>query len=308
MEGKRFLIISIIGIFIILSLLTTSTIGCSQQPLPGTFTDDLGREVSIEKVPQRIISLAPSNTEILFALGLGDKVVGVTSYCNYPEEAKGKEEIGGFANPDPEKIIALDPDLILAFGTLQKSLITELEDKGQTVFHLYPHNVKDILESFERIGEITGTVAAAKKLRKGIEERIRVVQENVKDIPEQEKVTVFRVMGLDPPATIGGDAFQTDVYRLAGGRNVFGNTKKDYFQLDLQTLVTLEPDIIVVGVGDEEEEKARARVRSQEGWANLGAVKSDRIVAISTDLICRPSPRLAETIEFLARKFYPERF
>ena len=293
---------------VLLSLLISTVVGCQPKFQPGTFTDDLGREVYLESVPQRIVSLAPSHTEILFALGLNDRVIGVTSYCNYPEEAKGKEKIGGFATAEIEKIIALKPDLILAFGTLQKSLVTELEDKGQTVFWLYPHNVKDILESFERIGEITGKVAAAKQLRKEIEERIEAVQTRIRNIPDQERPTVFRVMGLDPPATIGGDAFQTDVYHLAGGRNVFGNTKKDYFQLDLQTLVTLEPDIIVVGVGDEEEEKARARVRSQEGWANLGAVKSDRIVAISTDLICRPSPRLAETIEFLARKFYPERF
>jgi len=295
-----------LGIFIVLSLLVSMVIGCQPQFQPGTYTDDMGREVRIEKVPQRIISLAPSHTEILFALGLNDRVVGVTRYCNYPEEAKEKEKIGGFATPDIEKIIALKPDLILAFGTLQTSLVTELEDKGQTVFWLYPHTVKDILESFERIGEITGKVDAAKQLKKGIEERIRAVQKNVGGIPEREKATVFRVMGLDPPATIGGDAFQTDVYRLAGGRNVFGNTKKDYFQFDLQTLVTLEPDIIVICGEDEEE--AKARIKSQESWGDLTAVKADRIVVISCDLICRPSPRLAETIELLARKFYPERF
>ena len=291
---------------VLLSLLLSMVAGCQPQFQPGTFIDDLGREVKIEKVPHRIVSLAPSHTEILFALGLGDKVVGVTRYCNYPEEAKQKEVIGGFADPDPEKIIALEPDLILAFGSLQKSEVATLEERGQTVFWLYPHTVNEALESFERIGEITGTVAAAKQLKKRIEERIRVVQENVKDIPERERVTVFRVMGLDPPGTIGGDAFQTDVYRLAGGRNIFGNTKKDYFQLDLQTLVTLEPDIIVICGEDEEE--AKARVRSQEGWEGLTAVKTDRIVVISCDLICRPSPRIAQTIEELAQKFYPERF
>ena len=295
-----------LGVFIVLSLLVSMLIGCQPQFQPGTFTDDMGREVRIDKVPQRIISLAPSHTEILFALGLSDRVIGVTRYCNYPEEAKEKEKIGGFATPDIEKIIALKPDLILAFGTVQTSQVTELEDRGQTVFWLYPHTVEDILESFERIGEITGKVSAAKQLRKGIEERIRVVQENIGGIPEREKVTVFRVMGLDPPATIGGDAFQTDVYRLAGGRNIFGNTKKDYFQLDLQTLTTLEPDIIIF-CGDDEEE-AKARVRSQEGWGDLNAVKTGRIAVVSCDLICRPSPRLAETIELLARKFYPERF
>jgi iron complex transport system substrate-binding protein len=295
-----------LGILIVLSLLVSMVIGCQPQFQPGTYTDDMGREVRIEKVPQRIISLAPSHTEILFALGLSDRVIGVTRYCNYPEEAKEKEKIGGFANPDIEKIIALKPDLILAFGTLQKSLVSELEDKGQTVFWLYPHTVKDILESFERIGKITGKVAAAKQLKERIEERIRVVQENVKDIPEREKVTVFRVMSLDPLGTLGGDAFQTDIYRLAGGRNIFGNTKKDYFQLDFQTLVTLEPDIIII-CGDDEE-KAKAEIKSQKGWENLDAVKTDKIVVISCDLICRPSPRIAETIELLARGFYPKRF
>jgi len=280
--------------------------GCQPQFQPGTFTDDLGREVRINEVPQRIVSLAPSHTEILFAIGLGDRIVGVTRYCNYPEEAKEKEKIGGFATPDLEKIIALKPDLILAFGSLQKSMVSKLEERGQTVFWLYPHTVKDILESFERIGEITGKVAAAKQLKKRIEERIRVVQENVKDIPEREKVTVFRVMGLDPLGTIGGDAFQTDVYRLAGGRNIFGNTKKDYFELDLQTLVTLEPDIIVICGEDEEE--AKRRVKDQKGWEGLTAVKTDRIVVISCDLICRPSPRIAQTIEQLAKEFYPELF
>lgn len=306
MKTERFLIISIIGIFIILSLLISMVAGCQQQFSPGTFTDDSGREVSIEKVPQRIISLAPSNTEILFALGLADRVVGVTRYCNYPEEAKQKEQIGGFADPDPEKIIALKPDLILASGTLQKSLVIELEERGQTVFWLYSHTVKDILESFVRIGEITGSSATAQQLKERIEERIKTVEERVKDIPEQERPTVFRVMGLDPPATIGGESFQTDEYWIAGGKNIFADTDKNYFQLDLETLLKLDPDIIVICGEDEEE--AKARVKNQEGWEGLTAVKADRIVVISCDLICRPSPRIGQTIEQLAREFHPERF
>ncbi len=266
----------------------------------------MGREVRIEKVPQRIISLAPSNTEILFALGLGDKVVGVTRYCNYPEEAKEKEIIDGFATPDPEKIIALKPDLILVFGTLQKSLVTKLEERGQTVFWIYPHTVSDILESFERIGKLTGSSTAAQQLRKNVEERIEAVQGRVKNIPEQEKPTVFRVMGLDPLGTIGGDAFQTGVYRLAGGKNIFADTKKDYFELDLKVLLKFDPDIIVIAGEDEVE--AKARIKSREGWEGLTAVKTDRIVVISAELICRPSPRLAQTIEQLAKEFHPERF
>jgi len=296
-----------VGIFfILLSLLVSMVAGCQSQFQPGTYTDDMGREVRIEKVPQRIVSLAPSHTEILFALGLGDRVIGVTRYCNYPEEAKEKENIGGFATPELEKITALKPDLILSFGNLQKSLVSELEAREQTVFWLYPHTVNDILESFERIGRLTGSSTAAQQLRKSIEERIEAVQAKINNIPDQERPTVFRVMGLDPLGTIGGDAFQTDVYRLAGGKNIFADTKKDYFELDLETLIKLDPDVIVICGEDEAE--AKAKIRSQEGWGALTAVKTNRIVVISCDLICRPSPRLAQTIEQLAKEFHPERF
>ena len=229
-----------LGISIILfSLIVSLVAGCQPQFQPGTFIDDMGREVSLENAPQRIVSLAPSNTEILFALGLGNRVVGVTSYCNYPEGAEEKEEIGGFANPDLEKIIALKPDLILASGTLQQSEVTELEQRGQAVFWLYPQSVNDVLESFERVGELTGSLSAARQLREKVEQRIKAVEAKVTDIPEQERVTVFRVMGLDPIGTIGGQSFQTDDYRLAGGRNIFADTDENYFQLDLETLSNL---------------------------------------------------------------------
>ncbi|MBI2849621.1 MAG: cobalamin-binding protein [Chloroflexi bacterium] len=260
----------------------------------------------MEKVPQRIVSLAPSNTEILFALGLGDKVVGVTSYCNYPEEAKKREIIGGFANPNLEKVIALRPDLILAFGDLQKPLVREFKERGQTVFWTYPHTVDEILESFERIGELTGKEAAARQLRKDVEKRIETVQGRVKNIPEQERPTVFRVHSGRPLGTIGGHAFQTGVYRLAGGRNIFADTKKDYFEVDLETLLKLEPDIIVVAGGNEIE--AKARIRSLEGLENLHAIKTGRIVVIPAELICQAGPRLGLGIERLAREFHPERF
>jgi iron complex transport system substrate-binding protein len=296
-----------LAVFIILlSLFVSMVAGCQPQFQPGTYTDDMGREVQIDEVPQRIVSLAPSNTEILFALGLGDRVVGVTRYCNYPEEAQNKEEVGGFATADLEKIIALEPDLILASGTLQKSLVAELEARGQTVFWLYPCTVNDILESFERVGEITGSITAARQLRKEVEEQIETVQAKIQDITDQERPTVFRVMGLDPVGTIGGESFQTEEYWIAGGNNIFADTEENYFELDLETLLALDPDIIVICGEDEEETKAR--VINQEGWGDLTAVKTGRIVVISCDLICRPSPRIAQTIEQLAKGFHPQRF
>ncbi len=128
----------------------------------------------------------------------------------------------------------------------------------------------------------------------------------VKDIPEQERVTVFRVMSLDSVGTIGGHSFQIDVYRLTEGKNIFADTEKDYFDLNIDTLLKLNPDKIVICGEDKEE--AKARLKSREGWQDLTTVKEDRVVIISCDLICRPSPRIVQTIEVLAKKFYPERF
>ncbi len=264
----------------------------------------MGREVRIERAPQRIVSLAPSNTEILFALGLGDRVVGVTRYCDYPEQAKEKRVIGGFTTIDPDEIISLKPDLILAFGDLQKSLANELEERGQTVFWWYPHTVDNLLEAFERIGKLTGRSHNAQQLRKKMEERLDAIQGRVKNIHEQERPTVFRVMSLDPLGTIGGDAFQSGIYRLAGGKNIFADTKKDYFKIEFETLLKLDPDIIVVAGQNEIE--AKAKIKSREGWEGLTSVQTDKIVVIPAELICRPGPRLALTIEQLAKEFHPE--
>jgi len=293
----RFFLVSMLILCLILSIVT----GCQPQSPLGTFTDDMGREVTMEKVPKRIVSLAPSHTEILFALGVGDRVVGVTQYCNYPDEAQKKGIVGGFATPDIDKIIALKPDLILSFGSLQKSLVGELEAKGQKIFWLYPHTFKEVLDSFERIGELVGASAAAQRLIREVEQEIDRAAAKTEDIPDEERPTVFRVMGLDPPATIGGQAFQTDVYHLAGGINIFADTDKDYFQFGLQTLIDLDPDIIVICGEDDTE--ARARIKDQDGWGELTAVQKDRIVVISCDLICRPSPRIGQTVQKLATDF-----
>ncbi|MDI6792775.1 MAG: TonB-dependent receptor [bacterium] len=273
---------------------------------PITVEDDLGREITIPEPPQRIVSLVPSHTEILFALGLDQKIVGVTKYCNYPLEAGNKDKVGGWATPDVEKIVALNPDLILTFGTVQQALVKELEEKGQTVFWLYPQTVEAVLDSFEKIGRITDRVYEAGQLRTEIEQKIEAVEQKTSNIPEKERLTVFRVMGLEPPATIGSQSFQTDVHRLAGGQNIFSDVDKDYFQLDLETLLERDPDVIIICGQDEEE--ARRRVMNQEGWQELTAVKNGRILVIPCDLVCRPSPQIGETIEKIAAGLYPELF
>jgi len=278
----------------------------TEQTFPLKAGDDLGREIELLERPRRIVSLAPTHTEILFALGVGGNIVGVTEYCNYPAEAKKKQKVGGFTDPDIEKILRLKPDLILAFGTVQKPVVQELEKRGQKLFWVYPRSVNEILALFERIGKITGRPQAAQRLRKEVGERIRDVEERIEDIPKQRRPTIFRVMGLDPPGTVGGDSFQSDIYRIAGGKNIFNDIDKDYFQIDPKMVIERDPDVIIVC--GKNPERLKKKVKNQKGWEDLTAVKKNEIFVISCDLICSPSPRIAETIEKIAGYLYPERF
>ena len=269
--------------------------------------DDLGREIEFLKTPERIVSLAPTHTEILFALGLEDKIVGVSNYCNYPPKAVAeKEKIGGFANPNIDKIVTLRPDLILSFGTVQHPVVEALRKRGQKVFWIYPHKVEELLDCIERIGQIAGRNVKAGQLRQRMEKEIKDIQEKLSNLPESKRPAIFRVMGLNPPGTVGSDSFQTDVFYLAGGKNVFADVKKDFFQIDTETLLRRNPDVIIICGKDSG--KTREKIKRQKGWEGLAAIKKGKIFIISCDLICRPGPRLVETIGKIARYLHPDKF
>jgi|GEM_PF-162782 len=276
------------------------------QTFPLMARDDLGREIELLEAPNKIVSLAPSHTEILFFLGLNKKVVGVTDYCNYPKEAQKKEKVGGFADLDMGKIVELKPDLILAFGIVQEPVIRKLEEKGEKVLWYCPHSVKEILALFDRIGEITGKPRAARRLREKVERRIRAVEEKIMDIPEDKRPTIFRVMGMDPPGTVGNDSFQSDIFRIAGGKNVFSDIPKDYFPVNIAAISERDPEIIIIS--GEDWKKARQKIKKLEGFKDLKAVRKDKILNISCDLICRPGPRTGEAIEKIAGYLHPTIF
>jgi len=296
---NRRLIFLLIGFFLLFGSAKTYS-------FPLKVRDDLGREIEFIRKPERIVSLSPSNTEILFALGLGNYIIGVTDHCNYPEAVREKLRIGEFVDPDIEKIISLDPDLILAFGFVQKPIVRLLENRGKKTFWVNPHSIKDIFDSIEKIGRITGAVSETKHLKQMMKERLRSLEEKLKDILERKRPTLFRVMGLDPLGTVGGDSFQTDVFRLAGGKNVFSDIKRDYFEVDEKVLFKRNPEVIIVC--GEDEERLKERVREHPVLKNLSSVKRNGIFVISCDLICRPGPRVVEAIERISGYLYPERF
>jgi len=272
---------------------------------PIKMKDDRGKEIRLDKTPKRIVSLVPSHTEILFELGVKTELAAVSDYCNLPPDAGNKPRVGGFATASAEKIIELKPDLILALGTIQLPLVKELEKRGLTVFWIYPRNVPQILESFERIGKLTGKMSEARKLRESVEKKINAVSQRLKGLKESERPAVVRVMNINPPGSVGNQSFQTDVFRMAGGRNTFHHVDMDYFPVEAGTLKTCPIDAVIMCAPDPDRAKQLAE---QPVWKELAAVKQSNILVMPCNVVCRPGPRVGESIEQIARFLHPERF
>lgn len=296
--------------FIALALVLVSLlligIGITVKPIetseyPMTVVDQMGRTVSLPKEPENIISLAPSNTEILFALGLGDKVIGVTTYCDYPPEATEKEKIGGFSTVDVEKVVSLHPDLVVATGGVQTKFVEQLEDLGVSVIVLDPENLDEILEGIELVGKVTGVEDRARELVDNMQQRIEYITSKTEDLSTRPKV--FYVTWHDPLWTAGRDTFQDAIITLAGGNNIASDTE-GYFVYDPEMLVTQDPDVIILGAHG----ITPAEMESLSWWSELKAVKENRVYTIDPDITSRPGPRVVEALEQVAQFLHPELF
>lgn len=270
---------------------------------PIKLVDQLGREVVIEDEPLRIISLAPSNTEILFALGLGERVVGVTEFCNYPPEALEKEKIGGFSNPSIEKIIALEPDIVLATSIHRKTVIPELEKRGIKVFALAPKNMDEIFEGIELCGLLFGVERRALLLVKEMRGVIKEVRDRVKG---REKKKVFYLTWHEPIWTSGSGTFAHELIEIAGGENIFGD-KKGWIMVTLEEVIERDPEVIVASTGHGEARDLPFNwAKTDERLSAISARKEGRIYQIDADLITRPGPRIVEALKLLSEMIHPE--
>jgi iron complex transport system substrate-binding protein len=269
---------------------------------PRTVTDDAGRTVVISKSPQRIVSLAASNTEILYALGLGSRIVAVDQYSDYPPEAKQKPRIGGFANPDIEQIAAGTPDLIFATGIHAKSVVPNLETHGLPVLVVEPKTLEDVLGRILLIGQVTGEEAKARALAQQLRTRMDEVTARVKGAARPR---VFFEISTEL-YTAGPGSFIDDMIAHAGGQNIAADAAKPWPQLSQESVVLKDPEVILLGnaTGAETIDK----VRTRPGWREIAAVKSGRIIAIDADLTHRPGPRIFGGLEAIARALHPDRF
>jgi len=272
-------------------------------PFPIAVTDETGNFVTMNAEPQCIVSLAPSHTEILCALGLGDRLVGVTTYCNFPPDVADKPRVGGFSDVDLEQVVGLSPDLVLASTIHLTEVVPRLEELGITVFVVNPPTVLAVLDSILTIGFITGQARTAAALVAKMQERIDVVLEAIEGTTKPE---VFWELGPEL-YTAGPGSFIDDLITLSGGANVVADVQSQWPQLSVEAIIMKDPEIVVLA--DHNYGETAEMVAARPGWADVTAVKEGRVVELTNDdIFSRPGPRIAEALEFLARVFHPDRF
>ncbi len=253
---------------------------------------------------ERYISLAPAATEILFELGLDNEVVGVSSYCDYPQAAKTKEKIGNFSQPNIEKIISLKPDIIFATGLEQAGPVSQLRQLGLKVYVSDPSNMEGLFASIKDIGRLTARVKEADALIVRMQSVIDTLTKKVNLIPTRKRPRVFVEIWYDPLMTAGKSSFIDELITLAGGRNIAGDIKKAYVYFSSEEVIRRNPDCIILGYMDKE---PLNNVRQRLGWQQISAVKHNRVYSdIEPGLLMRPGPRLIEGLIKLHLKLYPE--
>lgn len=276
-----------------------------------SLTDDLERAVTITQAPVRIISLSPSNTEILFALGLENRMVGVTKYCNYPPDIEDLKQsgklvvVGGYADPDIEMILSLSPDLVLASKIQSSSTIPNLEKAGVPAFVINSDNISSVLQSIKKVGKITGKDAEATELVRSMESRISAISEKVDPL---QKKRVLYVLWHDPLQTAGMGTVQDEIIEMAGGENIFHDLS-GYPLIDPEAIALKNPEIIITGAGTgERRDDPLDWAKTEDGIDDTDARENNRIYQAQGDLITRAGPRIVDALEMMARIIHPDAF
>jgi len=264
-------------------------------------TDQTGRQVNVPDHPQRLISLAPNITEILYALGLGDHIVGDTTYCDYPPQARLKPHVGALLNPSMEKIVALKPDLVLGTAdSNRRETADQLERLGIPLYGLTAHSVKDTLSSIEDLGKVLGQDSRASVLVTGLGHRVEAVQQSVAKLPRPK---VLFVVWYRPLITAGPHSFIADAIRIAGGDSIADDLAADWPRLSMEDALHRDPDVILFSKS-ESFSPALDEFQKLPGWKDFRAVKNHRLYFVS-DTINRPSPRLIDALEEVAHILHP---
>jgi len=289
------------GIAVLSALAFSARAGPPQREV----VDSVGRRVVVPASVQRVVSLAPSLTEIAFAIGLGEKVVGVTDFCDYPPEAKGKAKVGGMTDPSLEAIVALRPDLILATTEgNRRETVFQLERLGLPVFVSGPTGLSGLFASIEAIGEATGREAEAFALVRHLKGR---VEEIVGKAERLKRPRVLYLIWPEPLIVPGRGTLINDLITLAGGESISGDQPIPYPRYSLEEVLRQAPEVIVLS-SKHGEGAVKALLDYWRRFEAIPAIRNGRVHLLDGDLVNRPGPRIVEGLEALAKLFHPEAF
>jgi iron complex transport system substrate-binding protein len=265
--------------------------------------DDTGQVTRLARPARRVVSLAPSTTEALFAIGAGPRLVGVSSFDDYPPAAKKLPKMGTFSGPDLERIVAAKPDLVVAAHGNPLDLIRRLRSRKIPVYVTNPLSIDAVLENMLDLGRLTGRDAAARRLVQGLRERLRRVAERVARRPAVNALVVI----WDEPLTVaGGKSFIQDILRRAGGVNAARSITETYPKLDPERLLLMNPAVVLYPVGGEAARLKRLKERA--GFRQTTAARTGRVHSLNPDWLMRPGPRMVQGVEMVARLLHPEAF
>lgn len=293
---------SAIGIFPLLVLtLLSALLPCAAEA--ATFRDALGREITISEHPRRIVSLAPHLTEILFAVGAGPRVVGVTTFCDHPDEVRRLARVGGFSDPSIERVLSLKPDLVLATTVgNRRETVEEMARLGLVVFVAGAEKIRDIPREVRDVGRLVGRVAGAERVASEIEARLADISRR---IAGRKPVAVYYQIWDQPFITVSTGSFIDDAIALSGGRNVFAGLGQKNPRVSEEAILASRPEVMVLSAMGREGAGLADRWRAHSG---VPAVASGRIHIMDSDLLHRPGPRIVQGVERLAHWFHPDAF
>lgn len=266
------------------------------------YVDDAGRRLYLAKPPARIVSLAPSITEMLFAMDAEDQIVGVTDFCDYPPEALKKPKVG-YSNPNLESLVALQPDLVVAPNDfLKPDVIVKLEQLKIPVFILADKNVDDIFVHIQTLGRIVGRSPKADAVAMELRQQVAAIKQRVQGMAP---VRMLYVLNSQPLITVGPGSFIDQLIGMAGGTNVAGKSTTPYPRLSMEAVLQEDPEVLVFPVGKAEGISEREQ-QTWLHWTTMTAVKRGRLHQISADWLNRPGPRIAKGLESLAEILHPD--
>ncbi len=302
----------------VLALVITS--GCGRRPahptppkpatssgFPVTLKDAQGVAVTIERRPKRIVSLAPTVTEILFAIGAGDRVVAATDPADYPPGAARLTRLGGWFTPSAEKTLGAEPDLAIGSRGNPPDFLSALRKSGCTVFTVDPATLGDIRTAITNIGSITGATQGAADVIATMDERLRAVADRVGEVPETKRPTAFIVISTSPLWTAGSGTFQDDAIRAAGARSIAAD-KKGFTPFSAELLMAADPTFLLLSTMEGNPDQMKREVLADPVLKRLSAARTNHLLVLEANHIMRPGPRIVDAVEAMAKAFYPERF